>query len=301
MREREPGRLRVRRRDLVVGFATAFGALACSPLRVNRGGAEPDGLLRVMSFKIRYGTANDGPNHWDLRKGFLVDVLREQQADVIGVQEALYPQLTYLLEALPEYAMVGVGRDDGERAGEFACVLYRRALLTVARSGTFWFSDTPEVVASTSWGNRITRICTWAEFADARGQRFAMYNVHLDHESQPSRERSVALLRAQVAARHPRVPVLVTGDFNAGEANPAVLAMTAGGAYRDTYRVRHPDAAPVGTFTAFQLGQVNGDKIDYVFADRSWDVRDAGLVRTARDGRYPSDHFPVTAVVAPKR
>lgn len=248
-----------------------------------------------MSFNIRYGTANDGPNHWDLRRDFVVDVLREQQADVIGVQEALYPQLEYLLEALPEYAMVGVGRDDGSRAGEFACILYRRALLNVGRSGTFWFSETPDVVASTSWGNRITRICTWAECTAADGRRFAVYNVHLDHESQPSRERSVALLRATIAERHPRLPVLVTGDFNAGETNPAVLAMSAGGAFRDAFRVRHPEASPVGTFTAFQHGQVNGDKIDYVFASPAWVVLEADIVRTARDGRYPSDHFPVTA------
>lgn len=248
-----------------------------------------------MSFNIRHGTANDGPNHWELRRAFLVDVLREQQADVIGVQEALYPQLEYLLAALPEYAMVGVGRDDGSRAGEFACILYRRELLTFVRGGTFWFSRTPGVVASTSWGNRITRICTWAEYTAADGRRFAVYNVHLDHESQPSRERSVALLRATIAQRYPRLPVVVTGDFNAGETNPAVLAMSAGGVFRDTFRVRHPEAAPVGTFTGFQFGQVNGEKIDYVFASPAWEVLDADIVRTARDGRYPSDHFPVTA------
>lgn len=261
------------------------------------GGRFRSSTLRVMSVNIRYGTANDGDNHWDKRKDFLVDVLREQAPDVIGVQEALFPQLEFILQALPGYAMVGVGRDDGVRAGEFACILYRSDALTVTRSGTFWFSDTPERVASTSWGNRITRICTWAECTEADGRRFAIYNVHLDHESQPSRERSVALLRARVAAQHANMPVVVTGDFNAGESNPAVLAMTDGGAFRDTFRVLHPDAAPVGTFTAFVPGQVTGDKIDYVFASPHWDVLEADIVRTMRDGRYPSDHFPVTAVL----
>jgi endonuclease/exonuclease/phosphatase family metal-dependent hydrolase len=124
-----------------------------------------------------------------------------------------------------------------------------------------------------------------------------LYNVHLDHESQPSREKSVALLRARIAARDPRTPVIVTGDFNAGEANPAVIAMREGNLFRDTFRVAQPSAAPVGTFTGFRLGEIGGDKIDYVLASPEWEVLGAAIVRSEREGRYPSDHFPVTAVV----
>ena len=222
--------------------------------------------LRVMSFNIRYGTANDGEDHWDKRKDFLVDVVRSEAPDVMGVQEALYPQLAYILKALPEYAMVGVGRDDGVRAGEYTAILYRTAKLSVSRSETFWFSDTPERVASKHWGNTITRICTWAQFATPEGQPVYVYNVHLDHQSQPSREKSATLLRARVDAR-------------------------------DTFRVAHPSAAPVGTFTGFKFGQVSGEKIDHIFASAEWEVVEAAIVRTDRNQRYPSDHFPVTAVL----
>jgi endonuclease/exonuclease/phosphatase family metal-dependent hydrolase len=40
---------------------------------------------------------------------------------------------------------------------------------------------------------------------------------------------------------------------------------------------------------------VDGEKIDYVFVPPGIGVIDAAIVRTERDGRYPSDHFPVTA------
>ena len=96
-----------------------------------------------MTFNIRYGTANDGENHWDKRKDFLVDVIRAEAPHVLGVQEALHGQLAYILEALPDYAMVGVGRDDGIRKGEYSSILYRRASLSLSRSDTFWFSETP--------------------------------------------------------------------------------------------------------------------------------------------------------------
>ena len=279
------------------------GALLATPAlsRASQVAPQRDSTVtKVMSFNIRYGTASDGDNHWDKRKDFLVDVIRGEAPDVIGVQEALYGQLAHILKALPEYAMVGVGRDDGVRAGEFSCILYRTSALTVTRSDTFWFSDTPERVASKSWGNTITRICTWAQFTTPDGRPLYVYNVHLDHQSQPSREKSAALLRSRIAARDPKAPVIVTGDFNAGEKNAAVTAMLDGGDLRDTFRVKHPDASPVGTFTGFKHGQVSGEKIDYVLASGEWDVVDAAIVRTAREQRYPSDHFPVTATLRMK-
>lgn len=251
--------------------------------------------LRVMSFNIRYGSANDGPNHWDLRKDFLASVIADESPDVIGLQEALHHQIEFLLGRLPAYAMVGVGRDDGKRAGEYSAILYRTDRLSVNQHETFWLSDTPSVVASTSWGNEITRICTWARFTTAAGAPLYVYNSHFDHRSQPSREKSAALLRARIEARQPQAPFIVTGDFNAGEKNAAIAVLTAGGFVVDTFRVKHPDASPVGSSTGFTYGRVDGEKIDYVFVPPGIEVLDAAIVRTEKDGRYPSDHFPVTA------
>ena len=161
--------------------------------------------LVVMSFNIRYGTAADGENHWTARRKLLLDVVKRQKADLIGLQEALDFQIREIVNAVRDYAVVGVGRDDGKAAGEYSAILYRRDRFHVADAGTFWLSDTPSVVASKTWGNNITRICTWARFVDRGGQAFWHYNVHLDHQSQPSRERSTQLLhRAHSGTRHRR-------------------------------------------------------------------------------------------------
>jgi endonuclease/exonuclease/phosphatase family metal-dependent hydrolase len=277
--------------------------LSLALLGVAGAAAAPEGApLTVMSFNIRYATAKDGDNRWEARRELLLDVIREQDADVVGLQEALDFQVDEIVAAVPIYAVVGVGRDDGARQGEYAAILFRRDRLHVAASGTFWFSDTPETVRSTSWGNRITRICTWARFIDRDGRAFWVYNVHLDHESQPSREKSVALLRSRIDARpFPGEPVVVAGDFNVGESNPALRALTAGGAFVDTFRVLHPDEPTVGTFTGFRYGRVDGEKIDYIFVPPGAGVLSAAIVRTARDGRYPSDHFPVVARIVLER
>jgi endonuclease/exonuclease/phosphatase family metal-dependent hydrolase len=275
------------RRTLVLGLLVSTCVLSLP--------AQAPEPLTVMSFNIRYGTAKDGPDHWEQRRDQLFDLLREQAPDVIGIQEALHFQIVEILKAVPGYASVGVGRTDGKREGEFAAILYRTARLTAQRSDTFWFSDTPQVIASKSWGNNIERICTWAQFDDAAGGAFYVYNVHLDHQSQPSREKSVALLLKTIDARSPAAPVVVTGDFNAGEKNPAAMAMQQ--RFRDTFRVLDLQAAEVGTFTGFKPGNTQGEKIDFVFVEPTAEVISAAILRHARDGRYPSDHFPVIAKV----
>src|SRR5688572_3528346 len=59
--------------------------------------------VRVMSFNIRYGTADDGENHWDQRREFLIETIREFDPDLLGTQETLGFQKEYIAEQLPEY------------------------------------------------------------------------------------------------------------------------------------------------------------------------------------------------------
>ena len=252
--------------------------------------------VQVVTFNIRFGTADDGLNAWPLRKAALIRQLGDLNPDVLGFQEALSGQIAEIQAAHPHLGAIGVGRDDGVAAGEHSPILYRKDRLGVLQSGTFWLSDTPDVIASTTWGNRITRICTYALFQDARTKRsFWVFNAHLDHESQPSREKSAALILRRAKAAAPKAPVIVMGDFNAGESNPAVKSILSGG-LADTFRARNPHAKDVGTFTAFDTPQA--DKIDYIFASPDWSVEDADIVRGKVDGRFTSDHFPVFARLA---
>jgi len=256
--------------------------------------------VTVMSFNIRYGTADDGEDSWPQRRELVFDVMREATPDLVGVQEALRFQLDELSRALPGFAEIGVGRDDGREAGEYAAILYDSARFEVLAQGTFWFASTPEVPGAIDWGAHIPRICTWARFLDRETDRnFYLYNVHLDHQSQESREGSVQLLAARISDRDVADRVIVTGDFNAGESNPAILYLTGqlepgpGLRLQDSFRVIHPEAGDVGTFNGFS-GAVSGEKIDYVFVSDEWAIESAAIVRTSRNGRYPSDHFPVT-------
>lgn len=263
-------------------------------------GVPEDPALALMSFNIRYGTADDGPNRWDQRRDMVMEVIERHGSDVVGLQEALAFQVAQIRDHPPRYAAVGVGRDDGLTGGEHCTILYRSDRFTLAESGTFWLSDTPDAVASVTWGNAITRVCTWARLIDdASGRAFYVFNTHFDHVSQPSRERSVRLIAERVAARTHPDPVIVMGDFNVGETNPAMdylLRDPDGPGWVDTFRVIHPDEAVVGTFTAF-WDRIDGEKIDFVLVEPRTRVIAASIDRTRVDGRSPSDHEPVTATI----
>lgn len=258
--------------------------------------------VEFLSFNIRYGTANDGDDSWPQRHELVFDVIRSQHPDFCGLQEALRFQIDAIRKVLPEYSEFGVGRDDGKTAGEYSAILYRGERWNLEEGETLWLSDTPTQVASNSWGNSIPRIVTWGRFTEkSLGAEIFVFNTHFDHRSQPSRLKSAEFVRALIAEKAGTAPVVLMGDFNAGEDNSAIEYLIAkdqstDGQLLDTFRVLYPDAKEVGTFNGFK-GRTDGAKIDFVFASPALEVKSAEIVHRNDDGRYPSDHFPVAAEV----
>jgi len=239
----------------------------------------------VMSFNIRYGSANDGANKWSARKELVFDVIRANAPDVVGLQEALRFQIDDIRKGAPAYAEIGEGREGGEQ-GEYSAILYNRIRFDVAASGTFWLSDTPEL-PSAHWGNTCIRICTWVRLIDRKTKTaFYHYNTHLDHMSQRSREKSVRLIVQRIRQRQYNDPFVLTGDFNAGEDNPAILYLKGGDPADkqmpllmvDTFRVLHPEEKTVGTFNGFE-GVTTGAKIDYIFVPPGVNIISAEILR----------------------
>jgi endonuclease/exonuclease/phosphatase family metal-dependent hydrolase len=117
---------------------------------------------------------------------------------------------------------------------------------------------------------------------------------------------SARLLRRRVIEASKTCRVIVTGDFNAGEGSEPYRALfdsNSEGAspLSDTYRVAYHGRAPnEGTFSDFKAGAKDGPRIDWICASKDWQIVRAAIDRTSREGRTPSDHFPVTAVLRPR-
>ncbi len=280
-----------------VALVTSLLLIRCSGSTASSaaGSAAPTTIeFRVMSCNVRYGTADDGPDAWPLRCEALADAITATAPDVLGVQEALDFQVEFLARRLPHHRRVGQGRDGGA-LGEHAALFLDERLFELRDHGDFWWSETPDVVASVGWDAALTRICTWARLrVRATGRELHVWNTHFDHRGEQARLESARLIARRIAAT--AGPHLVLGDLNCGETSAPLAALRAAG-LRDTFRDRHPDTTVVGTFHAFR-GTTTGDKIDYVLVDRGFETLAAELLTApAANGRWPSDHHFVTATL----
>ena len=258
--------------------------------------------LRVMTFNIRYGTANDRDNAWDRRKELLVETIRRFDPDLLGTQEVLALQADYLGQQLPGYTLLGVGRDDGKRRGEFSAVLYKTERFEPLARGTFWLSETPDVPGSKSWDASLPRIATWAKLRDrAAGDReLCFLNTHWDHIGNRARTESGSIIRHWLDEHARGLPTIVTGDFNVHEDHAGLAAILAEGSdpmLGDVYRLLH--AEPQGdeaTAHGFS-GRTRGRRIDFILTSPAFTPEAATIDHTERAGHYPSDHYPVSAVL----
>jgi endonuclease/exonuclease/phosphatase family metal-dependent hydrolase len=283
----------------------------------------PAAPLRVATFNIRNGRAFDWFDSWPFRRRATAEAVARLDADLVGLQEVYGFQQRYLLRRLPGYRATGAGRGDGRGRGERCAVLYRSARLALDDSVTRWFSDTPDMPGSTSWGNRLPRIVTLIRLTDtASGARFGFADCHLEGWPAAARHRSAAAL---VGWLDPALPWIVAGDFNAEPDDQAARTMTDAG-LRDVFTIAAPAAAghahvelgalpqasqpalerdaraanvasgPTTTTGGF-AGTGERRRIDYLFVSRHWTVDEAAVATFRRHRRLPSDHWPVVATV----
>ena len=145
------------------GFLFSFGL--CT-IGFSKESSERD--LKVMSFNIRLGVANDGPNHWDKRKELVVQTIRNYSPDLLGLQEVWPMQEAYLREKFPGYAYYGRSRLTDAKEGEQCTVMYRKDRFELLGKRTFWLSETPNEPESKSWDSSLPRIANWTRLKDRR-------------------------------------------------------------------------------------------------------------------------------------
>lgn len=257
-------------------------------------------MIKVMSFNIRYGTADDGENRWERRRAMAVARIRSFEPDLLGLQECRDDeQAEYVRLGLPQHDFHGERRGGGgSTALEMAPVLWRRAAFrptaapTSAGHGCLWLSETPDVPGSIGWDAYFARTAIWVDLVDARsGRAIRFVNTHFDLR-QLAIEQSARLLRAWVDRAPDDLPIVLTGDFNADKASAAYAILTEGGRLRDA----HDPAGASPTFHGFGRAET-ASAIDWILVTKHFHVRAAGVDDYREGERYPSDHYPVTAAL----
>lgn len=250
---------------------------------------------------MTYNIKNPEPeHHWERRLPVLLDVVRRNAPDVLCVQEAFAGQMDDLRAGLPGWADIGQGREGGT-AGEHSAVFFRADRLELLGDGVFWLSDTPDVVASNTWGSVFMRMATWGRFRDRRtGGDFTVLTTHLDHEASANgdevRRRSAELIARRMAEVDG--PVVVTGDFNEGAGLGAATPPFVSAGYVDTWTaVGATD--PVSSFNDWRPPTSDGVRIDWILTRGDVAVESVRIDHDGPETWAASDHFPVVATLRP--
>jgi endonuclease/exonuclease/phosphatase family metal-dependent hydrolase len=262
--------------------------------------------IRVMSFNVLNARSGHHSGPWAKRKEAAAMAIWAFGPDLLGVQELQDVQAEYLCGQLREYEFISAGRNEGLLAGESVGIFYRAERFEKLKEGHFWLSRKPDVPGSRSWGAMSSRIASWVILRDrrhpGRGKPLLFISTHFDALSRWARFRSAHMVRERIAMLvGVGGPAIVTGDFNANAGRKLYEAMLGDPAGKglvlfDSYRAVHPvKEEHEGTWHGRGI-RLPG-RLDWILHTRQFAVVDAYIDRNKRNGRYPSDHFPVTATL----
>ena len=266
--------------------------------------------IKIATFNLRLAPPEvagtlDGENCWNNRKKIAADLVKFYEFDVFGTQEGWKHQLDYLAQNAGGYKWIGVAREDGKENGEHAAILYNPKRVELLDSGTFWFSETPDV-PSKGWDAACRRVCTWGKFKTlSDGKVFFVINSHFDHKGKVARMKESEMLVDAVEKIAKGAPVFVTGDLNAFPSDEPIKNLTKSKKLFDSLdKVESTPYGPVSTFHGFsgksaksefasKASDVGKLRIDYIFVSDGISVKKYGILTNSENLKFPSDHFPV--------
>lgn len=255
--------------------------------------------VRVLSFNIRYDNPDDTPNDWASRKPLILDFIRSEQPDIMGLQEVLAHQYDALRSECTDYAAYGVGREDGKLAGEFCPVFFRKDRFAELSQGHCWLSETPSVPAK-GWDAACERMAVWVMLRELKTQKeFLFINTHFDHMGEVARRESSRMILELADSLSGGRPVILTGDFNADPSSEVVSLIvdsTNPKSMKDSRYFAQSVEGDAWTFHDFgKLSTEERPLIDYIFLRGAvTPIRHTIYHEEEQQGHiFLSDHAPV--------
>ena len=254
--------------------------------------------ITVGTYNLRYANPNDTGNLWLSRAPLIESMIRFYDFDILGTQEGLIGMINDLSNNLPQYERYGIGRDDGQDAGEHSAIFFKKDKFTLLNHGDFWLSQTPGK-PSLGWdATCCNRICSWVYLQDKKlGKKFYVFNAHYDYQMDLARNESSKLILKEIKKIAGNQPVIFMGDLNGGNETMWYKAVANSGIVKDTYLEAKYPLADNPTFQDFGKAISDSEIIDHIFVSKNFSVKRWGILSNTFHGKYPSDHFPVLAEI----
>ena len=247
------------------------------------------GNITMMSCNVRCWSPTDlGKKAWFYRAELLLSDIAAQAPGIIGFQEVSAMHYRYLVDALVGYDSV-IDYRDNSPLSEGCPIFYNTALYTLKDKGSFWLSETPEVM-SKDWGAAHYRICSYVILTDKATDRdFVVFNTHLDHVSDEARIKGIAVVLEKIA-QFGGLPAVIMGDFNALEGSKTYESAT-----EHFLDAQYAAAETMEGHTYQNWGNPEKFKrLDYFMISKTgFAVKEYDVVQPIHDGVYASDHNPI--------
>ncbi len=254
--------------------------------------------MKVMTYNIRCGYCEDSSNvnHWSKRKFLVAYLIKNDNSDLIALQEAEHFQIKDLVKLLDDYDWYGLGREDGKEKGEAAAILFRKNRFILEEQKTLWLSETPDIV-SKGWDAALTRTVTIAKLKDLKsGKEFYFLNTHFDHIGEKARTESSKLILNEIGKVSSKYPVILTGDFNYTSSSAGYKIIT--GKLFDAMMISKQESKGGNiTFNGFGKDIQPNNKIDFIYVNDEIEVLSHTIDTTTYNGLYPSDHYLVISEI----
>ena len=247
----------------------------------------------IVTYNIKYDDRSTQQNSWIMRKEGMIELINSISPDILGIQEGLMHQVDYLDTNLDSFRYVGVGRDDGNKKGEFCAIYYNKNKYRLIKSSTFWLSDNPSDV-SIGWDAALERICTYVQLETLNGKdKIWIFNTHFDHFGKIARVQSAELLIKKIRnINTDGEPTVIMGDLNTREDSKVIEILKR--EFKDSMEISEiGHNGPIGTFNNFLSKQEITKRIDYIFTYGMKILLHEHVNKKLDNGNHISDHLPV--------
>jgi len=247
-------------------------------------------MIKVMSFNIRMGLADDGINHWRYRRSLALGRINAFEPDLLGMQECCDDEAQggFLKQHLSRYEFYGVQRGGNSgSAMEMAPALVKKSSFKLLERGFFWLSETPEQAGGLKWDALFPRTCLWFRLWHRKAHRELIFlNTHFD--DQPAAMIESAKLLYAWLLKNADTPLIVSGDFNADKQS-------------ETYRMLTSillDSHQNDENTFHDYGKIDtGFPIDWILVSTHFQIKGSRIDCYHDNDVYPSDHYPLRATL----
>ena len=241
--------------------------------------------VSVMSFNLRHIIKEELIGLWKKRYEKIVNYIKKEDMDIVGVQELTRKGKRYLKKNLKEYKIVGKRRHSIIFTNEYNCILVKRNF-KIKGHKTYSLSDKINILGRKTKKDNLPRICTLIHL-EKGNKKYLVANTHIDNSSTENKKRMLNIFD-NIVKTHKKDDeyLIITGDFNMTLDNKNLVN------YSKNYIDPFKDYT-IGTFPSVP----DMKALDHIFLDKRLTYHDERIHSDSNDNGFMSDHNPISCIV----